>query len=75
MEQLKEYINKELEQLNKSFVSTPDSEQLSNFTKSNQGSMDEVLSQMAKQYGYKIALENTHEEIDAIYKTNTLTHR
>ncbi len=75
MEQLKEYINKELEQLNKSFVSTPDSEQLSNFTKSNQGSMDEVLSQMAKQYGYKIALENTLEELNAIHKSNSFTHR
>lgn len=55
---LEEFIDTELESLSKSLVATPETrEALYSFAKANHGSMDYLLTQMAVQYGYKIALE------------------
>lgn len=61
---LKAYINKEIENLSKGIVATPDYDYLAGFALSNQGSNDMILMQMAINYGYKIALENVLIEID-----------
>jgi hypothetical protein len=59
MNELKEYIDKELKSLDRGLVATPQTrEHLESFAKANQGSMDILLMQMAINYGYKIALEN-----------------
>lgn len=62
MDRLQEFLKDELEALNKSIVATPASrEALESFAKSNGGSMDMLLMQMAIQFGYKIAIENIQE--------------
>ncbi len=60
--ELKEYIDKELAKLEKSIVATPATrERLDNFAKSNNGEMDYLLTQMAVQFGYKLAMEEILE--------------
>ena len=69
MNKVTEYINKELKKMDRHIVATPESrEYLDSFSKANQGSMDMVLTQMAVNYGYKIALENIANEIQAEYE-------
>ena len=64
MNELQDYINKELASLDRGLVATPKTrEYLESFAKANQGSMDILLMQMAMNYGYKIALENLKELI------------
>ena len=59
MNELQDYINKELASLDRGLVATPESrEYLESFARANQGSMDILLMQMAMNYGYKLALEN-----------------
>ena len=68
MNKVTKYINKELKKMDQHIVATPESrENLDSFSKANQGSMDMVLTQMAVNYGYKIALENIADEIQAQY--------
>lgn len=64
MNELQDYINKELASLDRGLVATPKTrEYLESFAKANQGSMDILLMQMAINYGYKIALENLKLQI------------
>jgi hypothetical protein len=61
---IEEFIGKEIDSLDRSIVATPETrENLDSFAKANQGSMDMVLTQMAVQYGYKLALENVSDEL------------
>ena len=60
---LTEYINKELKQMDRSIVATPNEDYLLQFTNANNGSNDYLLMQMAKNYGYKLALLNVENEI------------
>ena len=61
---MKDYITQELAMLDKSIVATPSTrEDLELMAKTNQGSSDILLMQMAIQYGYKIALENLETEL------------
>ena len=61
---IEEYVGKEIDSLDRSIVATPETrENLDSFAKANQGSMDMVLTQMAVQYGYKLALENVSAEL------------
>jgi len=65
MKNVKEFVAAELKGLERGFIATPSSrENLEAFAKSNQGSMDIVLMQMAIQFGAKIALENVQEVLD-----------
>ena len=65
MSEIKNYIEKELKQLDRSIVATPDErEQLESFAKANHGSMDIVLMQMSMNFGYKLALENLKHELN-----------
>jgi hypothetical protein len=64
MNELKDYIEKELKSLDRGIVATPQTrEHLEAFAKANNGSMDIILMQMAINYGYKIALENLKDYI------------
>ena len=61
---IQDYIKDEISKLDRSIVATPqDREYLESFAKANQGSMDLVLTQMAVQFGYKMALENVQTEL------------
>lgn len=66
MNELKNYLQEQFKMLDRGIVATPDSrENLESFAKANQGSMDLLLMQMAMNYGYKIALENVQETLNA----------
>ena len=72
MNKVTEYINKELKKMDRHIVATPESRGfLDSFSRANQGSMDMVLTQMAVNWGYKIALENVKLELMEKYITNT----
>lgn len=72
MNKVTEYIDKELKKMDRHIVATPESREfLDSFSKANQGSMDMVLTQMAVNWGYKIALENVKLELMEKYITNT----
>ena len=59
-----EMIDTELSMLDRGIVRTPeDSAELERFANANGGSCDLILMQMAKNYGYKIALLNMLETI------------
>ena len=61
---IEEFIGKEIDSLDRSIVATPETrESLDAFSEANQGSMDYLLTQMAVQYGYKLALENVSDEL------------
>jgi len=63
MKQVKEYINNELSKLERGIVATPTEEYLDEFAVTNGGSNDFLLMQLAKNYGYKLALLNVENEI------------
>ena len=61
---MKQYLKNELDKLERGIVATPTDEYLNEFTKANNGSNDFLLMQMAKNFGYKLALLNMQ---DALY--------
>jgi len=62
---MEKFFEAQFKMLDRGIVATPNSrEDLEAFAKSNQGSMDILLMQMAINFGYKIALENVQEELD-----------
>jgi len=63
MTQVKEYIDNEISKLDRGIVATPNADYLLQFTEANNGSNDYLLMQMAKNYGYKLALLNVENEI------------
>lgn len=64
MTELQDYIEKELQSLDRGIVATPDTrDHLEAFAKANNGSLDIILMQMAINYGYKLALENLKQSI------------
>ena len=69
MTEIKEYIHKELSKLDRGLVATPTEDYLDDFAKCNQGANDFLLMQLAKNYGYKLALLNVENEI-AILNAN-----
>ena len=64
---IEEFIGKEIDSLDRSIVATPKTrEGLDAFARANYGSTDMVLTQMAVQYGYKLALQNVSDELKQI---------
>ena len=61
--EMKEYVNNQLELLERGIVATPTYEYLNDFTKANNGSNDLLLMQMAKNFGYQLALFNIKEKM------------
>ena len=66
---MEKYINSELDKLEKGLVATPTEEYLNDFLNANNGSNDFLLMQMAKNFGYQLALLNMKEELS---KHNTI---
>ena len=60
---MEKYINNELETLERGIVATPNQDYLLQFTEANKGSNDYLLMQMAKNFGYKLALLNMQDEL------------
>ena len=61
---LQEMISKELEKLERGIVATPKTRKnLDAFARANNGSNDVLLTQLAVNYGYKIALLNIQESL------------
>ncbi len=58
MEKVKDYVESELKMLDRGIVATPNQDYLLQFTEANNGSNDYLLMQMAKNFGYKLALLN-----------------
>ena len=63
MSEIKKYIDNELSKLDRGLVATPNQDYLLQFTEANNGSNDYLLMQLAKNYGYKLALLNVENEI------------
>ena len=62
-EKIKDFVESELKMLDRGIVATPTEDYLEDFSKANNGSNDFLLMQLAKNYGYKIALLNVENEI------------
>ena len=62
--EIKECINKEIRMLDKGLVATPTEQYLNDFLNANNGSNDFLLTQMAKNYGYKLALLNIKDKLN-----------
>ena len=65
-DRLEVYLEEEFNMLDSGLVATPDEKYLESFSKANQGSNDFLLMQLAKNFGYKLALLNIQDEIKAI---------
>lgn len=64
MNEMLEFIDTELSMLDRGLVRTPENDvELERFANANGGSCDILLMQMAKNYGYKIALLNMLEAV------------
>lgn len=63
MKNVSTFIETELTNLDRGIVATPDEDYLDRFTDANHGSNDFLLVQMAKQYGYKLALLAIREQL------------
>ena len=63
MKTIQKFISTKQEMLDRGIVATPTEEVLDMFAQSNNGVNDFLLMQMAKNYGYKLALLNVENEI------------
>ena len=61
---MKEYIDNELSKLDRGIIATPTEDYLEGFSKANNGSNDFLLMQLAKNYGYQLALINMKNKIN-----------
>jgi len=64
--EIKEYINNELSKVERGLIAIPSEEFLNDFTKANHGSNDFLLMQMAKNFGYKLALLDIKDKIEQL---------
>ncbi len=60
---LRDYIEKEKKALKRGLVATPSREYLNGFQKSCGGSNTLLLTQLAINFGYKLALDNIEEQL------------
>tara|TARA_R100001463_G_scaffold42546_8_gene89107 strand:+ start:1642 stop:1866 length:225 start_codon:yes stop_codon:yes gene_type:complete len=63
-----EYLDQELNRVERGLVAIPTYEFLNDFTQANNGTSDFLLMQMAKNYGYQLALTNMKNELTKTYK-------
>ena len=61
--EINKYIKTEMAKLDRGIVATPTEDYLNDFAEANGGSNDFLLMQLAKNYGYKLALLNIENEI------------
>ena len=60
---IQQWLNDQQEMLDRGIVATPTEEYLESFAKANNGSMDLLLMQLAKNYGYQLALDNLQNQL------------
>ena len=63
MKTIQKFISTKQEMLDRGIVATPTEEVLDMFARSNNGVNDFLLMQMAKNYGYQLALDHLTEEL------------
>jgi|TARA_R110000782_G_scaffold255313_1_gene344070 hypothetical protein len=70
---IKEYISKELNSLDRTFVATPSTRKvLDEFAQASRDSNLYLLTQMAVQFGYQCALQNVAEELKDFNKLKNI---
>jgi hypothetical protein len=60
---IQQWLNDQQEMLDRGIVATPTEKYLESFTAANNGSMDLLLMQLAKNYGYQLALDNLQNQL------------
>ena len=63
--EINKYIKTEMAKLDRGIVATPTEDYLNDFADANGGSNDFLLMQLAKNYGYKLALEHLQAKYDS----------
>jgi len=63
MNPIQKFISTKQKMLDRGIVATPTEEVLDMFAQSNNGVNDFLLMQMAKNYGYQLALDHLTEEL------------
>ena len=63
MTTVQKFIKDQQEMLDRGIVATPTEEVLDMFAQSNNGANDFLLMQMAKNYGYQLALDHLTEQL------------
>lgn len=63
MNSIQKFIQTKQEMLDRGIVATPTEEVLDSFAQSNNGVNDFLLMQMAKNYGYQLALNHLTKEL------------
>ena len=60
---IQQWLNDQQQMLDRGIVATPTEKYLESFAEANNGSMDLLLMQLAKNYGYQLALDNLQNEL------------
>ena len=60
---IQQWLNDQQEMLDRGIVATPTEKYLERFTAANGGSGDFLLMQLAKNYGYQLALNDLQNEL------------
>ena len=60
---IQQWLNDQQQMLDRGIVATPTEKYLERFTAANGGSGDFLLMQLAKNYGYQLALDNLLNEL------------
>jgi len=60
---IQQWLNNQQKMLDRGIVATPTNEYLENFAEINHGANDFLLMQLAKNYGYQLALDNLQNEL------------
>ena len=60
---IQQWLNDQQEMLDRGIVATPTNEYLNNFAEINHGANDFLLMQLAKNYGYQLALDHLQNEL------------
>ncbi len=63
MNTIQKFIQTQQEMLDRGIVATPTEKTLDAFAKANHGTNDFLLMQMAKNYGYQLALDHLTEQL------------
>ena len=63
MNTIQKFISTQQKMLDRGIVATPTEDYLDAFAKANNGANDFLLMQMAKNYGYQLALDHLTEQI------------
>ena len=60
---IQQWLNDQQQMLDRGIVATPTEKYLERFTAANGGSGDFLLMQLAKNYGYQLALDNLQNQL------------